>query len=105
MKRTLVVVAISLLTACAAQQTKEQSLVNRAAEAVGGPQREAVRTVNVKGPPHHWEPEQSEGPVREMGSANEANWQFKQGLHYQVSRSGWEKEFLEGSPRTFKSRE
>src|SRR3954469_21745066 len=102
MKRTLVVVAISLLTACAAQQTKEQSLVNRAAEAVGGPQREAVRTVTVKGIIKQWEPEQSEAPGGEMRFANEANWEFKQDVQKRVSRSDWEKKFVYPSPRTFK---
>src|SRR5947208_9810373 len=102
MQRTLVLVAISLLTACAAQQTKEQSLVNRAAEAVGGPQREAVRTVNVKGTIKQWEPEQSEAPGGEMRFANEANWEFKQDVQKRVSRSDWEKKFAYPSPRTFK---
>jgi glyoxylase-like metal-dependent hydrolase (beta-lactamase superfamily II) len=102
MKRTLVVVAISLLTACAAQPTKEQSLVNRAAEAMGGAQREAVRTVNVKGTIKQWEPEQSEAPGGEMRFANEANYEFKQDVQKRVSRSDWEKKFVYPSPRTFK---
>ena len=102
MKRTLAVLAVSLLAACAAQQTREQSLVNRAGEALGGAQRDAVRTVSVKGTIKQWEPEQSDVPGGEMRFANEANWEFTQDLQKRVSRADWEKKFAYPSPRTFK---
>src|SRR5437588_7878678 len=102
MKRTLAVLAISWLAAGAAQQTREQSLVNRAGEALGGAQRDAVRTVSVKGTIKQWEPEQSEVPGGEMRYANEANWEFAQDLQKRVSRADWEKKFVYPTPRTYK---
>src|SRR4051794_14456453 len=89
MKRALAVLAVCMLGACATQQTKEQSLVNRAAEAMGGAQREAVRTVHVKGTIKQWEPEQSELPGGEMRFANEANWEFTQDVQKRLSRADW----------------
>jgi glyoxylase-like metal-dependent hydrolase (beta-lactamase superfamily II) len=102
MKRALVVIALFLLAACATEVTREQSLVNRAAEALGGPQREAVRTVNVKGTAKQWEPEQSEVPGGEMRFANEANWEFTQDVQKRVSRADWEKRLVYPAPRTYK---
>src|SRR5207248_2470195 len=102
MKRALIVCSVVALAGCAAEPTREQSLVNRAAEALGGPPRDAPSSVNVKGTVKQWEPEQSDVPGGEMRFANEANWEFTQDVQKRVSRYDWEKKFAYPTPRTFK---
>src|SRR5438874_10175462 len=102
MKRALIVCSVLALAGCAAEPTREQSLVNRAAEAVGGDRWAAVRTVAVKGTLRQWEPEQSDVPGGEMRFANEANVDIAFDRAKRVSRTDWEKKFAYPSPRTFK---
>ena len=45
MKRALAVIAFAMLAACAAQPTKEQSLIDRAIDAMGGAAAGRVKTV------------------------------------------------------------
>ena len=47
MKRMLAVFAVSLLAACAAPQTREQTLVGRAVDAMGGADWRRTRSVDV----------------------------------------------------------
>ncbi|HZD20867.1 MAG TPA: MBL fold metallo-hydrolase [Burkholderiales bacterium] len=101
MKRAFIVCSVLALAGCAAEPTKEQSLVNHAAEALGGPPP-GLNTVNVKGTVKQWEPEQSDVPGGEMRFANEANWAFTQDVQKRVSRYDWEKRFVYPAPRTFK---
>ena len=61
MKRSLAFLLASVLLACATPQTKEQTLVNRAVDALGGAERlAALNSVYAKGSLKQWEPEQSD---------------------------------------------
>jgi glyoxylase-like metal-dependent hydrolase (beta-lactamase superfamily II) len=102
MKRALIVSSVLALAACAAQPTKEQSLVNRAAEAIGGDRWAAVQTVSVRGTAKQWEPEQSAAPGGEMRFANEATFSTTADRMKRTTRTDWEKNFAYPSPRTFK---
>ena len=58
MKRSLVFLSTFALLSCASPLTKEQSLVNRAVDAMGGADRlAAIKTVSAKGTSKQWEPE------------------------------------------------
>jgi glyoxylase-like metal-dependent hydrolase (beta-lactamase superfamily II) len=102
MKRAFIVCSALALAACAAQTTKEQSLVNRAAEAIGGDRWAAVQTVSVRGTAKQWEPEQSETPGGEMRFANEASFDTTADRTKRTTRTDWERKFAYPSPRTFK---
>jgi glyoxylase-like metal-dependent hydrolase (beta-lactamase superfamily II) len=101
MKHPLVLLSAFALLSCASM-TREQSLVNRAAEALGGDQRAATQTVVMKATVKQWEPEQSDVPGGEMRFANEANLDFSQDITKRLTRYDWEKKFAYPSPRTFK---
>ena len=103
MKRTLAVFALSFLAACAAQQTREQSLVDRAVDAMGGADRlAALKTVSARGTLKQWEPEQSESPGGEMRFANESGFEIVQDRSQRASRTDIERRFVYPTPRTFK---
>jgi glyoxylase-like metal-dependent hydrolase (beta-lactamase superfamily II) len=102
MKQTFAVLAFSLLAACAMQQTREQSLVDRAAEAIGGDKWAAVQTVSIQGTVKQWEPEQSEVPGGEMRFANEATFEQSADRMRRTTRMDWERKFAYPTPRTFK---
>ena len=103
MKRTLAVLAVSFLAACAAQQTREQSLVDRAVDAMGGADRfAALKTVWAKGTQKQWEPEQSEAPGGEMRFANETSYEIVQDRSQRASRTDIERRFVYPTPRTYK---
>jgi glyoxylase-like metal-dependent hydrolase (beta-lactamase superfamily II) len=102
MKRLLFVFSSFVLVSCAAQQTREQSLVNRAAEAVGADKWAAVQTVSIKGTVKQWEPEQSDMPGGEMRFANEANFETTSDRAKRTTRIDWERKFAYPTPRTFK---
>src|SRR3954469_13820415 len=102
MKRALIVCSVLALTGCAAEPTKEQSLVNRAAEALGGERWAAVQTVSIRGTTKQWEPEQSDVPGGEMRFGNEASFATTADRMKRSTRTDWEKNFAYPTPRTFK---
>ena len=103
MKRLLIPLSATVLLACAAQQTKEQSLVNRAIDAMGGPDRlAALQSVYVKGTAKQWEPEQSDMPGGEARFANDSSYEIWQDRARRASRADIERRFAYPTPRTFK---
>ena len=103
MKRSLALLSVSVLVACATPQTKEQSLVNRAVDAMGGPDRlAALQSVHVKGTLKQWEPEQSDMPGGEARFANESSFEIWQDRAQRASRADIERRFAYPAPRTFK---
>ena len=103
MKRSLAFLSASILLACATPQTKEQSLVNRAVDAMGGPDRlGALQSVYVKGTLKQWEPEQSDMPGGEARFANESSYEIWQDRAQRASRADIERRFAYPAPRTFK---
>src|SRR3982750_2857147 len=105
MKRALVAAAtLFLLSSCATQQlTREQTLVNKAVDAMGGAERlAALQSVSAKGTQKQWEPEQSEVPGGEMRFANESSFEVVQDRKSRASRTDIERRFAYPTPRTFK---
>jgi glyoxylase-like metal-dependent hydrolase (beta-lactamase superfamily II) len=104
MKATLVALSALALCSCASPQlTREQTLVNKAVEAMGGAQRlAAVQSVAAKGTARHWEPEQSDLPGGEMRFANEASFDVIQDRKSRVARTDIERRFAYPAPRTYK---
>jgi glyoxylase-like metal-dependent hydrolase (beta-lactamase superfamily II) len=104
MKRALVVAAsLFLLSSCASQLTREQSLVNKAVDAMGGADRlAALQSVSAKGTLKQWEPEQSEVPGGEMRFANESSFDVLQDRKSRASRTDIERRFAYPAPRTYK---
>src|SRR5207247_4478846 len=61
MNRAFVVLfSILGLVSCASGPSREQDLVNRAADGFGGDTWASVKTVTIKGTVKQWEPEQSD---------------------------------------------
>ncbi|MBV9190192.1 MAG: hypothetical protein JOZ85_06895, partial [Betaproteobacteria bacterium] len=103
MKRLLIPLSATVLLACAAQQTKEQSLVNRAIDAMGGPDRlAALQSVYVRGTAKQWEPEQSDMPGGEARFANDSSYEIWQDRARRASRADIERRFAYPTPRTFR---
>ncbi|HUQ76570.1 MAG TPA: MBL fold metallo-hydrolase [Burkholderiales bacterium] len=104
MKRVLALVSTLALFSCATPPlTKEQTLVNRAVDAMGGAERlAAVRSVAAKGTTKQWEPEQSDVPGGEMRFANETTFDVVQDRGQRASRTDIERRFAYPAPRTFK---
>jgi glyoxylase-like metal-dependent hydrolase (beta-lactamase superfamily II) len=103
MKRALAVISTLTLLSCASPLTREQSLVNRAVDAMGGAERlAAIRTVSAKGTAKQWEPEQSDMPGGEMRFANETSFEVLQDRSQRAARSDIERRFAYPTPRTFK---
>ncbi len=103
MKRALVVLfSILGLVSCASGPSREQDLVNRAADGFGGDTWATVKTVAIKGTVKQWEPEQSDVPGGEMRFANEANFETVLDRASRVGRTDWEKKFAYPAPRTYK---
>ncbi len=103
MKRTLVLSFAFALMSCASGPTREQSLVSRAIDAMGGADRLAgIKTVSAKGTTKQWEPEQSEVPGGEMRFANETSFDVWQDRDRRAARSDIERRFAYPAPRTFK---
>src|SRR6267143_3019863 len=103
MKRAFVVLfSILGLASCATGPSREQDLVNRAADGFGGDTWATVRPVAIKGTVKQWEPEQSEVPGGEMRFANEANFETVLDRASRVGRTDWEKKFAHPAPRTYK---
>src|SRR5436853_2177503 len=103
MRRSLAFLSASLLLACATPQTKEQTLVNRAIDALGSAERlAALNTVYAKGTLKQWEPEQSDMAGGEARFANDTSWEVWQDRAQRVSRADIERRFQYPTPRTFK---
>jgi len=103
MKRSLAFLFASVLLACATPQTKEQTLVNRAIDALGGAERlAALNSVYAKGTLKQWEPEQSDMAGGEARFANDTSWEVWQDRAQRVSRADLERRFQYPTPRTFK---
>lgn len=104
MKHALALAASVFLLSCASQQlTREQTLVNRAVDAMGGAERlAALQSAVAKGTQKQWEPEQSDMPGGEMRFANESSFEVTQDRKSRSSRTDIERRFAYPSPRTFK---
>jgi len=103
MKRSFALLCTLVLLSCATPKTKEQSLVDRAVDAMGGAERLAsIRSVSAKGTSKQWEPEQSDTAGGEMRFANEASFDVLQDRAQRASRSDIERRFAYPTPRTFK---
>jgi glyoxylase-like metal-dependent hydrolase (beta-lactamase superfamily II) len=104
MKRALVVAAsLFLLSSCASQLTREQSLVNKAVDSMGGADRlAALQSASAKGTLKQWEPEQSDVPGGEMRFANESSFDVLQDRKSRASRTDIERRFAYPAPRTYK---
>jgi glyoxylase-like metal-dependent hydrolase (beta-lactamase superfamily II) len=91
------------LLSCATPATKEQSLVNRAMDAMGGADRlAALQSVAAKGTLKQWEPEQSEMAGGEARFANESSFDIVQDRAQRASRTDIERRFVYPTQRTFK---
>ena len=102
MKRLLALFSTFALLSCATGPSKEQQLVSKAVEALGGAQAIAdIRTITYKGTYKQWEPEQSDVPGGEMRFANEAQVEGIIDVQARVSRTDWVKNFAYPAPRTF----
>jgi glyoxylase-like metal-dependent hydrolase (beta-lactamase superfamily II) len=104
MKRALVLAAsLFLLSSCASQLTREQSLVNKAVDSMGGADRlAALQSASAKGTLKQWEPEQSDVPGGEMRFANESTFDVLQDRKSRASRTDIERRFAYPAPRTYK---
>jgi hypothetical protein len=72
MKNAVAALAGAVLLVSCAIPTREQAMVNRAVDAMGGAERLAgIKTIVFKGSAKYWEPEQSDVPGGEMRFANE----------------------------------
>jgi glyoxylase-like metal-dependent hydrolase (beta-lactamase superfamily II) len=102
MKHALLALFGSLLLVSCATPTREQSLVSRAVDAMGGAERlAALKTISVKGNVKHWEPEQSDAPGGEPRFGAESTFEFVQDVSRRAARTDWVKNFAYPSPRTF----
>ena len=102
MQRALASLSVLLLLSCAAQPTKEQALVSRGIDALGGANALAgIRTVAVKGSMKQWEPEQSDVPGGEMRFCNESSFETVSDRAARATRTDWVRNFAYPAPRTF----
>lgn len=102
MKRLLALCSTLVLLSCATGPSKEQQLVGRAVEALGGAQALAdIRTISFKGTWKQWAPEQSDVPGGEMRFANEAQWEGIIDVPARASRTDFVKNFAYPAPRAF----
>jgi glyoxylase-like metal-dependent hydrolase (beta-lactamase superfamily II) len=89
------------LLSCATT-TKEQGLVNKAADAMGGAQAlSAIKTTTSSGSVKFWEPEQSDVPGGEPRFAAEAKLDTIADRASRTSRYDYTKNFAYPAPRTF----
>jgi glyoxylase-like metal-dependent hydrolase (beta-lactamase superfamily II) len=93
---------VFVLLSCASGPTKEQGLVSRGIEALGGAAAlGGIQTVAVKGTMKQWEPEQSEVPGGEMRFCNEATFETVSDRAARATRTDWVRNFAYPAPRTF----
>jgi glyoxylase-like metal-dependent hydrolase (beta-lactamase superfamily II) len=102
MRIVLAFLSVLVLASCATTP-REQSLVQGAAEAMGGRERlAAISTLSAKGTFKQWEPEQSEVPGGEMRFANEGSIEAVLDNSRLAARYDYEKRFAYPAPRTFR---
>ena len=99
-------VSVVALLSCAGTSSvssgKEQELVNRAIDSMGGAQALAsISTLVGRGAWKQWEPEQSEVPSGPMRFGNEATFELTQDRAARASRTDYVKSFAYPAPRTF----
>ena len=104
MKRVLFLLLSALfIGSCATPSSREQDLVNRALDAMGGADSLAkVKTIAVKGTVRQIEPEQSFAPGGEPRVANDSEFTLTGDFAARSVRVDWVKNFQYPSPRTFK---
>jgi glyoxylase-like metal-dependent hydrolase (beta-lactamase superfamily II) len=102
MKQALVALCGALILVSCATPTREQSLVSRAVEAMGGAERLAgIKTITFKGSAKDWEPEQSDVPGGDMRFANESTFEGVADATARATRVDWVRNFAYPAPRTF----
>ena len=102
MRHAVVALFSAVLLASCATPTREQSLVNRAVDAMGGAERlAAVKTITFKGTSKYWEPEQSDAPGGDMRFANESSFSGIIDAATRATRIDWVRNFAYPAPRTF----
>ena len=102
MKSHVLALLSALVVVSCAALTPEQTLVNRAVEAMGGPERLAgIKTIAFKGTGKYWEPEQSDVPGGEARFANETSFSGVIDAASRASRIDYVRNFAYPSPRTF----
>ena len=102
MKLVAAALSSALLVVSCATVTPEQTLVNRAVEAMGGAERLAgARTIAFKGTSKYWEPEQSDVPGGEPRFANETTFSGIIDAASRSSRVDNVRNYAYPAPRTF----
>lgn len=102
MKQALIALSSAVLLVSCATPTPEQSLVNRAVDAMGGAERLAgIKTITFKGSARYWEPEQSDVPGGEARFANESSVEGIIDAASRSSRIDIVRNFAYPAPRTF----
>ena len=102
MKHVLVALCSALSSVSCATPTREQSLVDRAVNAMGGAERlAAIKTIAFKGSAKYWEPEQSDVPGGDTRFANESTFSGITDVGARASRIDWVRNFAYPAPRTF----
>ena len=92
----------ALFLGSCATPTKEQSLVSKAADAMGGANAlSSVKTVSASGTTKWWEPEQSDVPGGEPRFAAEGKIDVIADVAARASRVDYQKNFAYPAPRTF----
>src|SRR5262245_12124041 len=102
MRYALVALSGAFVLLSCATATKEQGLVSKAADAMGGTKAlSAINTVSSAGTVKYWEPEQSDVPGGEPRFAAEAKIQTTSDRASRTVRTDYEKNFAYPAPRTF----
>ncbi|MGH8692343.1 MAG: hypothetical protein ACREUS_15060, partial [Burkholderiales bacterium] len=102
MRNALVTLFSAFALLSCATVTREQSLVNRAVDAMGGAERLAgIKTITFKGAAKYWEPEQSDVPGGEARFANESSFSGIIDAASRSTRIDWVRNFAYPAPRTF----
>jgi glyoxylase-like metal-dependent hydrolase (beta-lactamase superfamily II) len=102
MKHALIALTSALLLASCATPTREQSLVGRALDAMGGAERLAgIKTITFKGAAKYWEPEQSDAPGGEARFANESTFEGIIDAGARATSIDWVRNFAYPAPRTY----
>src|SRR5262245_47930530 len=102
MKLTVAALSCAVLLLSCATPNREQGLVNKAVDAMGGADRlAAVKTITYKGTSKYWEPEQSDAPGGEARYANETNFEGFIDAASRSSRTDIVRNFAYPAPRTF----
>jgi glyoxylase-like metal-dependent hydrolase (beta-lactamase superfamily II) len=102
MKHAVAALCSALLAVSCATPTREQNLVDRSLDAMGGAERLAgIKAIAFKGNAKYWEPEQSDAPGGEMRFANESTFEGITDVAARSTRIDWVRNFAYPAPRTF----